>query len=430
MFWDEELETISHNKLRELQLKRLRDTIGRVYFNVPFYHKKFREINITPDDITKVEDISKLPFTNRQDILDNYPTGLLAVPRDEMVRVHTSSGTTGKPKAIFFTKNDIDRASDLVARCLVMTGMRKNDVLQNMMTYGLFTGALVMHYGAEKVGILIVPAGPGNTERQILLMKDFKTTALHITPSYALYLAEYIKSKGIDPKRDLYLKRAYLGAEPYSEETRKKIEDIFAIDVYNSYGLSEMNGPGVGFECEYKDGMHIWEDNFVIEVIDPDTGEVLPDGEKGELVFTTLQREGMPLIRYRTRDISRIIPERCPCGRTHRKIDRIFGRSDDMFIVKGVNIFPQQIENVLMSIRGVAMNYQIVLESLDNMIVRVEIAKELFDGNVMHLVNLQNKITEEIRKEILVKPKVELLEPGTLPVSEGKSKRVIDNRTL
>ncbi|MCX8028320.1 MAG: phenylacetate--CoA ligase [Thermodesulfovibrionales bacterium] len=430
MFWDEELETISQNKLKELQLKRLRDTIGRVYFNVPFYHKKFKEINIKPDDIKSVDDISKLPFTTRQDILDNYPTGLLAVSRDEMVRVHTSSGTTGKPKAIFFTKNDIDRAADLIARCLVMTGMRKNDVLQNMMTYGLFTGALVMHYGAEKVGILIVPAGPGNTERQILLMKDFKTTALHITPSYALYLAEYIKSKGIDPTKDLYLKRAYLGAEPYSEETRRKIEDIFGIDVYNSYGLSEMNGPGVAFECEYKEGMHTWEDNFVVEVIDPDTGEVLPDGQKGELVFTTLQREGMPLIRYRTRDISRIIPERCPCGRTHRRIERIFGRSDDMFIVKGVNIFPQQIENVLMSIKGVAMNYQIVLESLDNMIVRVEIAKDLFDGNVMHLVNLQNRITEELRKEILVKPKVELLEPGTLPVSEGKAKRVIDNRTL
>lgn len=430
MFWDEELETISNNKLRELQLKRLRDTIGRVYFNVPFYHRKFKEINIKPDDIIKVEDISKLPFTTRQDILDNYPTGLLAVPRDEMVRVHTSSGTTGKPKAIFFTKNDIDRAADLVARCLVMTGMRKNDVLQNMMTYGLFTGALVMHYGAEKVGILIVPSGPGNTERQILLMKDFKTTALHITPSYALYLAEYIKSKGIDANKELYLKRAYLGAEPYSEETRKKIEEVLSIDVYNSFGLSEMNGPGVAFECEYKDGMHVWEDNFVLEIINPDTGEVLTDGEKGELVLTTLQREGMPLIRYRTRDISRIIPEKCPCGRTHRKIDRIFGRSDDMFIVKGVNIFPQQVENVLMSIRGVAMNYQIVLESLDNMIVKVEIAKDLFDGNVMHLVNLQNKITEGLKKEILVKPKVELLEPGTLPVSEGKAKRVIDNRTL
>ncbi len=430
MFWNEELETIKASTLKNLQLKRLRETIGRVYFNVPFYRDRFQAINIKPEDINSVEAISRLPFTTREDILNNYPTGLLAVPRDEMVRVHTSSGTTGKPKAIFFTKSDIDRAADLIARCLVMTGMRKNDVLQNMMTYGLFTGALVMHYGAEKVGVLIVPAGPGNTERQIMLMKDFHTTALHITPSYALYLADYIKTKGIDPKRDLFIKRAYLGAEPYSEETRKKIEEMLAIDVYNSYGLSEMNGPGVAFECEMKRGMHLWEDNFIAEIIDPDTEEVLPDGTKGELVLTTLQREGMPLIRYRTRDITLIIPEQCACGRTHRRIDRIFGRSDDMFIVKGVNIFPQQIENVLMATKGVAQNYQIVLESLDNLTVRVEIARDLFDGNVTHLVNMQNKIVEALKKELLVKPKVELLEPGTLPVSEGKSKRVIDNRTL
>ncbi len=430
MFWNEELETISPTNLRELQLKRLRETLGRVYFNVPFYHDRFQAIDIKPDSINSVSDISRLPFTTREDILNNYPTGLLAVPRDEMVRVHTSSGTTGKPKAIFFTKNDIDRAADLIARCLVMTGMRKYDVLQNMMTYGLFTGALVMHYGAEKVGVLIVPAGPGNTERQIMLMKDFHTTALHITPSYALYLADYIHARGIDPKRELFIKRAYLGAEPYSEETRKRIEELLGIDVYNSYGLSEMNGPGVAFECEYKKGMHLWEDHFIAEIIDPDTGEVLPDGTKGELVLTTLQREGMPLIRYRTRDITMLIPEPCPCGRTHRRIDRIFGRSDDMFIVKGVNIFPQQIENVLMATKGVGQNYQIVLESLDQLTVRVEIARDLFDGNVTRLVNIQNSIVEALKREILVKPKVELLEPGTLPVSEGKSKRVIDNRTL
>jgi len=430
MFWNEELETISPVNLRELQLKRLRETLGRVYFNVPFYHNRFQALDIKPDSIKSVSDISRLPFTIREDILNNYPFGLLAVTRDEMVRVHTSSGTTGKPKAIFFTKNDIDRAADLIARCLVMTGMRKYDVLQNMMTYGLFTGALVMHYGAEKVGVLIVPAGPGNTERQIMLMKDFHTTALHITPSYALYLADYINARGIDPKQDLFIKRAYLGAEPYSEQTRKKIEELLGIEVYNSYGLSEMNGPGVAFECEYKSGMHLWEDNFIAEIIDPDTGEVLPEGTNGELVLTTLQREGMPLIRYRTRDITRFIPGHCPCGRTHRRIDRIFGRSDDMFIVKGVNIFPQQIENVLMATKGVGQNYQIVLDSLDQLTVRVEIARDLFDGNVSHLVNIQNSIVEALKREILVKPKVELLEPGTLPISEGKSKRVIDNRTL
>jgi phenylacetate-CoA ligase len=299
-----------------------------------------------------------------------------------------------------------------------------------MMTYGLFTGALVMHYGAEKVGVLVIPAGPGNTKRQIALMQDFGTTTLHLTPSYALYLTTVMTNEGIVPQKDLALRRAYMGSEPYSEETRKKIEDFFDIDVYNSYGLSEMNGPGVAFECAEKNGMHLWEDNFIMEIIDPETGESLPEGEKGELVLTTLYREAMPILRYRTRDITMILPEKCPCGRTHRRISRIIGRSDDMIIVRGVNIFPQQIERVLMGVRAVAQNYQIVLESYDQMTVRVEIAKELFDGKVDHLVNLQNEITEKLRSEILVKPKVELLEPGTLPVSEGKSVRVIDRRTL
>jgi phenylacetate-CoA ligase len=310
-----------------------------------------------------------------------------------------------------------------------MTGVKKDDVLQNMMTYGLFTGALVMHYGAEKVGVLVIPAGPGNTKRQIALMQDFKTTTLHLTPSYALYLAGVMNNEGLDPK-DFSLRRAYMGSEPYSEETRKKIEKFFKIDVYNSYGLSEMNGPGVAFECTEKNGMHLWEDKFIIEIIDPDTGERMPEGEEGELVLTTLYREAMPILRYRTRDIAMIIPGKCKCGRTHRRISRIIGRTDDMIIVRGVNIFPQQIERVLMGIKAVAQNYQIVLESYDQMTVRVEISKELFDGKVEHLVNLQSEITEKLRAEILVKPKVELLEPGTLPVSEGKATRVIDKRTL
>jgi phenylacetate-CoA ligase len=430
MFWQKDIETISRKALEELQLKRLKQTVRQAYKNIPFYKDSFSKLDIYPKDITSLKDIRKLPFTTREDMREHYPFGMLAVSKEQVVRLHTSSGTTGKPKAIFFSKKDVDRAAELIARCLIMTGIKKDDVLQNMMTYGLFTGALVMHYGAEKVGVLVIPAGPGNTKRQIALMKDFKTTTLHLTPSYALYLASVMGNEGIIPKRDLSLRRAYLGSEPYSEETRNKIEKFFCIDVYNSYGLSEMNGPGVAFECVEKNGMHLWEDNFIMEIIDPDTGEKVPEGEKGELVLTTLCREAMPILRYRTRDIVMIIRGKCKCGRTHRRISRIIGRSDDMIIIRGVNIFPQQIERVLMGIKAVAQNYQIVLEAYDQMTVRVEISKDLFDGRVEHLVNLQNDITEKLRSEILVKPKVELLEPGTLPVTEGKATRVIDKRTL
>lgn len=430
MFWQKDIETISRKALEELQLKRLKQTVRQACKNIPFYKEYFSKLNIKPNDIASLKDIRKLPFTTREDLRENYPFGMLAVSKEQVVRLHTSSGTTGKPKAIFFSKKDVDRAAELIARCLIMTGIKKDDVLQNMMTYGLFTGALVMHYGAEKVGVLVIPAGPGNTKRQIALMQDFKTTTLHLTPSYALYLASVMGNEGLVPKRDLSLRRAYMGSEPYSEETRNKIEKFFGIDVYNSYGLSEMNGPGVAFECAEKNGMHLWEDNFIMEIIDPDTGEKVPEGEKGELVLTTLCREAMPILRYRTRDIVMIIPGKCKCGRTHRRISRIIGRSDDMIIIRGVNIFPQQIERVLMGIKAVAQNYQIVLEAYDQMTVRVEISKDLFDGRVEHLVNLQNEITEKLRSEILVKPKVELLEPGTLPVSEGKTTRVIDKRTL
>ncbi len=430
MFWQKEIETIGRKALEELQLKRLKQTVQRAYKNIPFYRNKFSELKIKPKDITSLKDIQKLPFTTRENLRENYPFGLLAVEREQVVRLHTSSGTTGKPKAIFFSKKDIDQAAELIARCLIMTGIKKDDVLQNMMTYGLFTGALIMHYGAEKVGVLVIPAGPGHTKRQIALMQDFKTTSLHLTPSYALYLADVMNKEGLDPKRDLFLRRAYLGAEPYSEGTRRKIERFFSIDVYNSYGLSEMNGPGVAFECVEKNGMHLWEDNFIMEIINPETGKEVPEGEKGELILTTLCREAMPILRYRTRDITMIIPGKCKCGRTHRRISRIIGRTDDMFIVRGVNIFPQQIEQVLMGVKGVAQNYQIILESYDQMTVRVEISRDLFDGRIEHLMSLQSEITEKLRSEILVKPKVELLEPGTLPVSEGKATRVIDKRTL
>ncbi len=429
-FWNKEAETLKKQKLRELQLERLKKTLRRVYQKVPHYRAKFQQANVKTDDIKYLEDVNKLPFTTKEDLYVDYPFGLVTLPVEKLIRLHTSSGTTGKPKAIFFSKKDINNSAELIARCLVMTGAKQGDILQNSMTYGLFTGAFVMHYGAEKVGILVIPAGPGNTERQINLMRDFGTTMIHITPSYALYVASVIYDKGMDPRRDLKLKRAYLGAEPYSEETRKKIEDMLGIDIYNCYGLTEMNGPGVGFECKYKAGLHLWEDNFLMEVINPNTGEPVAEGEIGELVLTTLNREAMPLIRYRTRDLTRIIPEPCRCGRTHRRISRILGRSDDMFIVKGVNIFPQQIEQVLMSIKGVAQNYQIVLESYDEMTVKVEIDRELFDGKIERLIRMKEEIIDKIRSATMVKPKVELLEPGTLPISEGKAKRVIDNRTI
>jgi phenylacetate-CoA ligase len=429
-YWQKPEETIDRTALESFQKERLTDTLRRVYKNVPFYRMHFDRAGLDPENIKNLHDIRKLPFTTNDDLRQNYPFGLLAIPKDSIIRVHTSSGTTGKPKAIFFSKKDIERAADLIARCLVMTGTGTGDVLQNMMTYGLFTGALMMHYGAENVGALVVPAGPGNTERQISLMRDFGTTVFHITPSYALYLASVFHESGIDPRKDLSLKRAYMGAEPYSEKTQKKIEQLIGIDVYNSYGLTEMNGPGVAFECLYKNGMHLWEDHFLMEIINPETGEVLTDGKEGELVLTSLRREAMPLIRYRTRDITKILTGTCACGRTHRRISRILGRSDDMFIVRGVNIFPQQIEHVLMGMKGVAQNYQIILDSYDDITVNVEIVRDLFDGNIEHLMNLRSEITDKVRAAVLVKPKVELHEPGTLPISEGKAKRVIDNRTI
>lgn len=430
MYWDKEAETIDREKLEQLQLKRLKKTVKHVFENVPFYQEKFKQAGVTPKDLRKLEDIKHFPFTTASDLRAAYPDGLLAVKKDHVIRLHTSSGTTGKPKAVFFSSKDIDTAAELMARCLVMTGVTKSDVLQNMMTYGLFTGALVMHYGAEKVGVLVIPAGPGNSERQLMLMQDFKTTVFHATPTYALYFADFLERKGINPRTDLCLKKGFIGAEPYTEETRRKIESALGIDVYNSYGLSEMNGPGVAFECEYKNGMHLWEDNFLMEIIDPNTGEPLPEGEKGELVLTTLCREAMPLIRYRTRDITSIITEPCKCGRTHRRIARITGRSDDMLIVRGVNIFPQQIERVLMGIRGVGRNYLILLDGLDEMTVQAEFDLSVFDGQLEHLVQLQNQIVDKLADEILIRPKVELLPPGSLPTSEGKAKRVIDKRTI
>jgi len=430
MFRDQANETLDRTGLEQLQLQRLQDTVRRVAARVPFYRDRFAELRLKPEDIRSPADIRRLPFTTSADLRANYPAGLLAVPYDATLRLHTSSGTTGKPKALFFSRADVDNAAELCARSFVMTGIMPRDVFQNMMTYGMFTGALVTHYGAEKIGCLVIPAGPGNSERQLMLMQDFRTTFIHLTPSYALYLATFLEKRGIHPQRDLALRKAFVGAEPYSEETRRKIEEGLGVDVYNSYGLSEMNGPGVAFECEHKQGMHLWEDHFLIEIIDPRTGEPVADGEPGELVLTTLCREAMPLLRYRTRDFTSLVPGPCPCGRTHRRLNRITGRADDMLIVRGVNVYPQQIERILMAQPGIGRNYLITLQGYDEMTVKVELAEAGFDGQVEHLVKFQSRLAEKLRAEILIRPRIEFLPPGSLPVSEGKAQRVVDNRKL
>ena len=345
--------------------------------------------------------------------------------------MHSSSGTTGRATVVFHTASDIEAWANLVARSMYMTGMRRSDVFQNMMTYGLFTGGLGFHYGAEKIGALVIPAGAGNSKRQIQLMRDFETTAIHIIPSYALHLSSVFAEVGVDPRRDTKLRTAFIGAEPHSEKMRRKIEELYGFRAFNSYGISEMNGPGVAFECPEQSGMHIWEDNFIVEIIDPVTLKPVPEGEEGELVMTTLLREGMPVLRYRTKDLTRIIPGPCPCGRTHRRIDRIKGRTDDMMILKGVNIFPIQIEKKLMEIPGVGTNFVIILDRVeynDSMTVKVEVQKEFFGGNLGQLEALRRRIVEELKSDILITPRVDLVEPDSLPKSEGKAKRVIDNR--
>jgi phenylacetate-CoA ligase len=430
VYWNREEEAPARPALEALQLDRLKRTVARVFDAVPFYRDKLERAKVTPEEIRGLGDVARLPFTTGADLRSVYPTGMLAVPLDQTLRLHTSSGTTGKPKALFFSRQDVSNAADLCARSMVATGVTRQDIFQNMMTYGLFTGAFVMHYGAEKIGCLVIPAGPGNTERQLMLMQDFHTTTVHITPSFALYFADFMEKRGINPRKELSLRRAFVGAEPYTEETRRKIEEGLGLRVFNSYGLSEMNGPGVAFECQEQAGMHLWEDHYLMEIINPETGQVLADGERGELVLTTLIREAMPIIRYRTRDITSIVPAPCACGRTHRRIQRITGRADDMLIVRGVNIYPQQIERVLMSVPKVGRNYLITLEGLDEMTVKVELSEIGFDGQLEHVVELQNQIATQLRAEILIKPKIELVPPGTLPISEGKAKRVIDNRKL
>ncbi|MEN8127014.1 MAG: phenylacetate--CoA ligase [Planctomycetota bacterium] len=429
-YWDKNVETMERSGLEALQLKRLKDLITQS-LRTDFYKKRLSRAGITSaEDIQSLDDLQRLPFNVKDDLRQNFPTGLLAVEMADVVRVHSSSGTTGIPTVIYFGKEDMEAWTDLLARSIVATGCSPKDVFQNMMTYGLFTGGLGLHYGAERVGMTVIPVGGGNTQRQVQIMKDFKTTVLHVTPSYLLHIHSKLDSFGTRPE-ELHIQKAFLGAEPYSENTRLKLEELYGIDAYNSYGLSEMNGPGVAFECVHKQGMHVWEDAYILEIIDPETGQLLPDGEQGEVVLTNLVRSAMPLFRYRTRDLAYVIAEPCSCGRTHRRLSRIQGRTDDMLIVNGVNVFPSQIEEVIMAVPEVGTNYLIYLTkqgTLDRLTVKVEIYAKMFTGDMNELDALKKKITEKLRASITINPHVELHEPGALPHSEGKAKRVLDDR--
>jgi phenylacetate-CoA ligase len=433
MFWDQQLECIDQEKLREIQLQRLKEVVRRVYEKVPFYRKKFDEAGIKPEDIRSLEDIKYLPFTSKTDMREAYPFGLFAVPLSEIVEIHTSSGTTGKPVVAGYTVKDIALWAEVMARCLVMVGATKDDIVQIAYGYGMFTGGLGFHYGAQKIGATVVPASAGNTRRQIELMKDFGTTFLACTPSYALYLTEYAKEEmGIDLST-LKLRIGSFGAEMWTEEMRKEIERRMGIKAYNVYGLTEIIGPGVAHECPAQQGLHVWEDHFYPEIIDPETGEPLPEGQEGELVLTSLTREGMPMIRFRTRDITTLHREKCACGRTLAKIERIKGRSDDMIKVRGVMIFPYQIEQAILEVQGVEPHYQIILTRphyLDEVEVQVEMSKEIFSDDVKTIETLRKRLEKKIEQTVGVRVKVTLVEPKSIPRSEGKAKRIIDKRNL
>ncbi|MEM1579017.1 MAG: phenylacetate--CoA ligase [Archaeoglobaceae archaeon] len=429
-YWERE-EVLPNRELEELQFKRLKATIKRAYENVFFYRSRLKSANIVPENIKSFEDISKIPFTTKEHFAENYPFGLFAVPKDEIVRIHTSSGTSGKPKVVGYTAKDVETWTNMVARCLYMVGVRKGDVFQNMVNYAFFTGGLGFHYAAEKIGAIAIPAGVGNTERQVEYMVDFGTTVVHSTPSYAMHVKEVAEEMGLINK--LRLRIGCFGAEPWSLNTRKRLEDAFGIKAYDSYGLSEMNGPGVAFECKEQQGLHIWADHYYIELIDPKTGENVGEGEKGELVLTPLTKEAMPLLRYRTGDITIIETDKCACGRTHPRLMRILGRSDDMLIIRGVNVFPSQIEQVLMQIPEIGDNFQILLTrkgSLDEITVKVEVKDEFFTGEVSDLKELQQRIQRALQKELMIRTNVELVERGSIERSMGKAKRVLDLRSI
>jgi phenylacetate-CoA ligase len=433
MLFDEEFETLPREALEALQLKRLVTTAERVYATVSFYKKKFDEAGIRPSEIKSLKDLRRLPLTTKIDLRDNYPFGLFAVPMEQVVRIHASSGTTGKPTVVGYTRRDIDTWAGLMARSLAAAGAHKNDIIHNAYGYGLFTGGLGVHYGAEKLGASVIPISGGNSKRQIVIMQDFGSTVLTCTPSYALSLAETAEEMGVDIKK-LKLKVGIFGAEPWSEKMRDDIEHKLNIQAIDIYGLSEVIGPGVSIEClEGKRGLHIFEDHFIPEIIDPKSGEVLPYGQKGELVFTTITKEAFPLIRYRTRDISVLHAEPCKCGRTHMRMERVSGRSDDMLIIRGVNVFPSQIESVLMNIEGVEPHYLLIVDrqgALDTLEVHVEVNEKVFSDEVKKLQSLGRKIEKEIKDLLGVNAGVKLVEPKSIQRSEGKAQRVIDKRKI
>ncbi len=433
MIFNIEYETMPREALEAIQLRRLQATLNRVYATVPFYQKKFEEAGITPSEIKSLADIQKIPFTTKQDLRDNYPFGMFAVPMDNVVRIHASSGTTGKPTVVGYTARDIGTWSELMARALSAGGATRGDIIHNAYGYGLFTGGLGVHYGAEKLGASIIPVSGGNTKRQIVIMKDFGPTILTATPSYTLHLAEVAEEMGVS-FRDLKFKYGIFGAEPWSESMRQEIENKLNIIAVDIYGLSEVMGPGVAIEChEAKAGLHVYEDHFIAEIINPETGKVLPYGETGELVFTSITKEAFPVIRYRTRDISALNPEPCICGRSHVRMKRVSGRTDDMLIIRGVNVFPSQIESVLMQIDEVEPHYQLVVDrkdNLDRLSVLVEVGEHLFSDEVRDLQNLEKKISKDIKELLGVSAAVKLVEPKTIARSEGKAIRVIDNRKL
>ncbi len=426
--WDP-AEALSRSQLRELQAIRLREIVARVA-DVPFYRDAFKENNISPDSIQSVDDLGKLPFTNKSDLRDHYPLGFLAVPREKLVRLHGSSGTTGKPTLVGYTPKDMKMWSNICARFLVAGGLRPEHTVQIALGYGLFTGGFGIHYGAEKVGALVIPVGGGNTDRQLSLMMDLNTEVLVSTPSYALYLAEYAKEKGIGPD-ELPLKYAHFGGEPWTEDMRIVIERQMGVYAFNNYGLSEIIGPGVSGECAARCGMHIQEDHFLVECLNPDTLEPVAEGEQGELVFTTLTKKAMPLIRYRTRDIATLDSSPCVCGRTTARMSRVVGRTDDMVIIRGVNVFPSQIEEALLRVEGTAPHYQIEIsrpQALDEITVRVEMRPEDFSDLMTKMQDLKTRIIREIQHVANIRANVELVDPHTLERFQGKAQRVVDNR--
>ena len=432
-YFNEEFETLPRAALEALQLKRLQSVVARVYANVPFYRQSFDQAGVKPEDITSLADLQRLPFTTKQDMRDSYPYGLFAAPLEEIVRIHASSGTTGKPTVVGYTQQDISTWTDLMARSFVAAGAHRGDIIHNAYGYGLFTGGLGAHYGAEKLGASVIPISGGNTKRQIMIMQDFGSTVLTCTPSYSLYLAEEAAAEGVDIKSSK-LRVGIFGAEPWSEAMRAEIEANLGLDAIDIYGLSEIMGPGVAIECiEAKQGLHIWEDHFIPEIINPETGQPVADGEKGELVITTITKQGIPLIRYRTRDITCIDRTPCVCGRTHGRIARLSGRSDDMLIIRGVNVFPSQIESILVRVEGVEPHYLLIVDrkdNLDTLEVQVEVNEQMFSDEIKVLQLLGRRIEKEIKDMLGVTSTVKLVEPKTIQRSEGKAKRVQDNRKL